>query len=127
MIISFFLPFQEIVKKYKNKIIFKKKNIIINFCNQEDIIIKNEECFCLIDNFSYYKSNNNNLSKNNKTPHNLLEVYSNSSTLPKAHLNNKTEINNHNWYYCYNCGYKMINPYGGKTETSDTTSGRYSF
>lgn len=39
----------------------------------------------------------------------------------------KEEINNHNWYYCYHCGYKMINPYGGKTEISDTTSGRYSF
>ncbi len=45
--------------KLINKIIFKKKYIIINFFNQKDIIIKNKEYFCLIKNFSDNKSNNN--------------------------------------------------------------------
>ena len=37
------------------------------------------------------------------------------------------ELNRHNWYYCYHCGNKMSNPYGGKTETtaSDGSNGRY--
>lgn len=47
----------------------------------------------------------------------------------------KDELLRHNWYYCYHCGSKMTNPYGGKTayggesETaaSDDASGRYMY
>lgn len=39
----------------------------------------------------------------------------------------KDELNRHNWYYCYHCGSKMSNPYGGKSEiaASDGSNGRY--